>query len=436
MRRSSPSEGQHGVTNNKTTPASSFAEKKVYFIQEPVEPGNLFAASKQSEFFDRSADLPEDVGHGRVLMTGGTGFLGLHLLRGFLLAGKEVTLLAHAGGIPALERVRRFLVGSGDLQKLPRRLEDMITVFDTNIRLPLLGLVPSAVPKALAGVQEVWHVAATVMLDGRDEQVWTTNVGGTENVLQLAALTPAHVPLRYISTAFVAGRTRDAVVCEARSADTTEFENVYERSKHAAEAIVRRWAAAAGRPALILRPSILIPGTGSLEGLPEHTMRTVSAVVAGITGRRSNLASRLAVRLGADPRAQLNVVQVDWAAGAMLHIAEQITSGVEVVHVVHDRDISVRCISAALEDASPIRMRMVPARPADPTEAEKLFYRRMAGFLPYTYHRSRFDTTAMWKLLAGFPAPSPIGREHLRYCMQVGACVAKNSVTNEMDVCA
>ncbi len=420
MWEATPFEGQSGITDNNTSLATSFAEGKMSSLREAL----------------KTAISPERDERGRVLMTGGTGFLGLHLLRGFLLSGREVTLLAHAGGLPALERVRRFLIGSGDLKRLPRRLEDMVRVFNTNISLPMLGLTPSEVHAALADVEEVWHVAATVMLDGRDEQVWTTNVVGTENVLQLTEGTPPHVPFRYISTAFVAGRTRDALVCEAKSADMTEFENVYERSKHAAEAIVRRWAAAGSRPALILRPSILVPGAGSLEGLPEHTMHTVSLVVAGITGRRSNLASRLPVRLGADPRAQLNVVQVDWAAEAMLRIAEQITSGVEVVHVVHDNDVPVRCISAALEDVSPIRMRMVPAKPADPTDSEKLFYRRMTGFLPYTYHRSRFDTTAMWKLLSGFPAPFPIGREHLRYCMQVSAFVASNPVANELEVCA
>ncbi len=436
MRQAPPLKGRQVVTSSNSLLASSLAAERMYPSRERIKAIDQTAAPNELELLNGAASSPENDGRGRVLMTGGTGFLGLHLLRGFLLSGREVTLLAHAGGLPALERVRRFLIGSGDLKKLPRRLEDMVTVFNTNIRLPMLGLSPSDVQIAVAGVKEFWHVAATVMLDGRDEQVWTTNVVGTENVLHLAAHTPARVPLRYISTAFVAGRTPDALVCEAKSADTTEFENVYERSKHAAEAVVRRWAAAGSRSVLILRPSILVPGAGSLEGLPEHTMHTVSLVVAGITGRRSNLASRLPVRLGADPRAQLNVVQVDWAAEAMLRIAEQITSGVEVVHVVHDNNVPVRCMAAALEDVSPIRMRMVPAKPADPTDSEKLFYRRMIGFLPYTYHRSRFDTTAMWKLLAGFPAPPPIGREHLRYCMQVSAYVDNRSVTNQMEVCA
>ena len=253
----------------------------MYSFQEQVETIEALAVSNRPELFDRTANSPENDERGRVLMTGGTGFLGLHLLRGFLLSGREVTLLAHAGGLPALERVRRFLIGSGDLKNLLRRLEDMVMIIDTNISLPMLGLAPSKVQTAIAGVKEVWHVAATVMLDGRDEQVWTTNVVGTEHVLELAAHTPAHVPIRYISTAFVAGRTRDGLICETKSADTTEFENVYERSKHAAEAIVRRWAAASSRSALILRPSILVPGAGSLEGLPEHTMHTVSLVVAG-----------------------------------------------------------------------------------------------------------------------------------------------------------
>ena len=436
MRESPPSEGsEHPTDSDSFWPARSLRRRFTLF-QEPTKTSDPPEAPNRRELLNAVANSPGNDERGRVLMTGGTGFLGLHLLRGFLLAGRRVTLLAHAGGLPALERVRCFLIGSGDLKRLPHRLEDMITVFDTNISLPMLGLAPFDIPEALAGVEEVWHVAATVMLDGRDEQVWATNVVGTENVLQLVALTPAHVPFRYISTAFVAGRTSHAFICEAKSAETTEFENVYERSKHAAERVVRRWAAVGSRSALILRPSILVPGEGSLEGLPEHTMHTVSLVVASITARRSNLTSRLTVRLGADPRAQLNVLQVDWAAEAMLRIAEQVTSGVEVVHVVHDNDIPVRCISAALEDVSPIRMRMVPAKPADPTDSEKLFYRRMTGFLPYTYHRSRFDTTAMWKLLAGFPAPSPIGREHLRYCMEVSAFAAKNPVTNKVEVCA
>ncbi len=101
----------------------------MYPSRERIKAIDRTAAPNELELLNGAASSPENDGRGRVLMTGGTGFLGLHLLRGFLLSGREVTLLAHAGGLPALERVRRFLIGSGDLKKLPRRLEDMVTVF-------------------------------------------------------------------------------------------------------------------------------------------------------------------------------------------------------------------------------------------------------------------------------------------------------------------
>lgn len=106
MREAPPFEEQDDITINRTFPATSFAEGKLYLLPEPVE----------------TVNSSEDDERGRILMTGGTGFLGLHLLRGFLLSGREVTLLAHAGGLPALERVRRFLIGSGDLKRLPPAL--------------------------------------------------------------------------------------------------------------------------------------------------------------------------------------------------------------------------------------------------------------------------------------------------------------------------
>lgn len=399
---------------------------------EPRAGARLFGEAAPAELGLVGKVLPVDESRrGAVLMTGGTGFLGLHLLRGLVLSGRKVVLLAHAGGIPGIDRVRNFLFASGDLKRLPRRLNELVSVFDIDISLPSLGLSAADSALAIAGVDEVWHVAATVMLDGRDEQVWRTNVSGTEHLLCLVDQTPANVLLRHISTAFVTGKMRDAVVCEGDSANAVDFQNVYERSKHAAEEVVRRWAAARSRSVLILRPSILIPGESTLDGLPEHTMHTVSQVVARITERRADETSRLVIRLGADPRAHLNLVQVDWAAEAMLRLSERVTYGIETLHVVHDDDVPVRCLSAALEDVSAVRLRMMPAKPSAPTESEKLFYRRMTGFLPYTYHRSHFDTAAMWAALADFPAPPAIGREQLGRCMQVSA----RSVS-DLKVCA
>ncbi len=360
-----------------------------------------------------------------VLMTGGTGFLGLHLLRGHILAGRRVRLLAHAGAVPGLERVRRFLLASGDLERLPLPLERLVSVTDIELDLPTLGLSTDQTEALTHDVDEVWHVAATVMLDGRDEHVWRTNVVGTQNILRLVDRTPAHALYRHVSTAFVAGRTGHADVREEDSTGALEFENAYERSKHAAEAIVRCWADTKDRCALILRPSILSPGDRSPDSLPDHTLRAVGQIASRVAERRPDLDSRLVLRIGADPRAQLNVVQVDFAADAMLKLSEAITSGVRAVHVVHDDDVAVRSIAAALEDIAPVRVRMMPAMPSQPSDEERVFHRSMTGFLPYLHHRRRFDTTHMRAVLPGLPVPPPIGREQLRRWVQPSAIPAK-----------
>ena len=311
-------------------------------------------------------------------------------------------LLAHGGGTPGIERVRRFLIASGDLARLPVPLERLVSVTDIELDLPTLGLSPSQTEALTRDVDEVWQVAATVMLDGRDEHVWRTNVVATQNVLRLVDRT--HALYRHVSTAFVAGRTLRLDVREEDSAGVTEFENAYERSKHAAEAIVRRWADASDRSALVLRPSILSPGDGSPDSLPDHTLRAVGQIASRVAERRPDLDSRLVLRIGADPRAQLNVVQVDFAADAMLKLGQRITSGVRAVHVVHDDDVAVRSIAAALEDIAPVRVRMMPAMPGQPSDEERVFHRSMTGFLPYLHHRRRFDVTHMRAVLPDLPS--------------------------------
>ncbi len=352
-----------------------------------------------------------------VLMTGGTGFLGLHLLRGFLAEGCKVKLLAHAGGLPALVRVRRFLESAGDF-KLVSVLQQRLTIHNVDINLPTLGLSVGERDAITQDVNEMWHVAATVILDGRAAHVWQTNVTGTENVLRLYAQAPPGAYYRHVSTAFVAGNDRHRDVDEESSHAVRAFENDYERSKHAAEDLVRRWAEETGRTALLLRPSILVPGMFSHDGLPEHTMHTVGQIVSRIVEHAGQGVLRLVLRLGADPRAHLNLVQVDWAADAMRLLSKRLTTGIEAVHVVHDADVPVRSLAAALEDITAVRMRMMPALPGEPSSDERLFYRRIRGFLPYCYHRRSFATTKLRHLLPELSVPPTIERHDLARWMR------------------
>ncbi|WP_067460627.1 SDR family oxidoreductase [Actinomadura macra] len=345
------------------------------------------------------------------VVTGGAGFVGLHLVREQLFQGRHVTVLSHVRG--GRDRIEGFLAATGELDQLPVPLKKSLTVLPVDLEQPMLGMSRIDYRRLAATTAEIWHVAGAVDLHGKDAHVWRTNVHGTENLLRLASLSPGGTPLRHISTAFVAG-TRQGHVREDDGEPTEAFENAYEHAKHEAEALVRDWADREGRRALIFRPGLLVPpGPRTVPDLPAHALSTLYEATRQLAGTDG----RTELRVAADPRAQLNLLPVDWAARAMEHLAsnDEVT-GVSVVHVVHSGNVPVRVIAAALEDVCSVRIRMTPAMPAEPTILERDFHRQIAGFLPYFRHRRHFDDTALRERVTALVPPPNIDRPYLRFC--------------------
>ena len=97
----------------------------------------------------------------RIMITGGTGFIGCHTTRQLMAAGHEVRLL-----IRSEEKLRRLF---GD------DVQDFITGDVTDA---------DCVNRALRGCDGVVHTAAMVSVDKKDAQrVHDTNVGGTKLVI-------------------------------------------------------------------------------------------------------------------------------------------------------------------------------------------------------------------------------------------------------------
>ena len=106
----------------------------------------------------------------------------------------------------------------------------------------------------------------------------------------------------------------------------------------------------------------------------------------------------------------------------MAHIAAHDDgTGLSAIHVVHSANVPVRLIAAALEDVCPVRIRMTPASPAEPTVFERLFYRQIAGFLPYLHHRRHFDDTALRERVTALVPVPRIDRTYLRFCFAAPA---------------
>ncbi|CAI7976703.1 Non-ribosomal peptide synthase, dehydrogenase domain-containing protein [Frankia sp. Hr75.2] len=375
---------------------------------------------------------------GAVAITGGTGFLGVRLVRELLDRGRRLILLAHAGSPDALDRVRRFLIATGAgpalLADLPRR----IRVVEVDVAQPALGLDARAFRELAENVHAVWHSAADTALAGDPGQLHRANVDGTRHVLDLVTAGPRRPSLFHVSTAFVAGARSARVVYEDDLDASEGFENAYERSKHDGEVLVREWAARHGRPAVVFRPSLLLTDLPPSPDLPPHTLDVVARAVMMIVSMAAEVtltpeeldgAPRPTVRVVGDPLARLNVMAVEDAARDMVRIADHAQpaavarpAGVATYHIVGDTEVTLPEIIDLFEGFFPAHLVAVPEPPADQTRVERMVD-LLPGFSSYLRHRHTFDDTRARTVLGERPCGRRIDRDYLLAALGVGDLV-------------
>lgn len=172
----------------------------------------------------------------KVLITGGTGFLGKSVAR---------RLAAHGHSLRLIARER------SDLSGLPRDAEIVrgdVTDADS-------------LRRAAAGCGAVCHMAALVKMWVPDRRRFDeVNVGGLRNAL--AAAQEAAARLVYTSSFIAIGPTSAEPADESRVHPGLSYRNDYERTKALADAVARE-AAAAGRDVVMLYPGVVY-GPGDL----------------------------------------------------------------------------------------------------------------------------------------------------------------------------
>lgn len=167
----------------------------------------------------------------RVLVTGGTGFVGSAVVRRLLASGRPVRVLARPAGD------RRLLEG------LPVEVAD--------------GDVTDAasLARAMRGCRELYHVAALYTLWARDRRrYYEVNVEGTRRVLQAAAEAGVSRVV-YTSTVGALGLpTGGGPGTETTPVSLADMTGDYKRSKFLAEEVAREFAGR-GLPVVIVNPS-------------------------------------------------------------------------------------------------------------------------------------------------------------------------------------
>jgi dihydroflavonol-4-reductase len=181
------------------------------------------------------------------LVTGGTGFVGTHVVRALVARGSSVRCLAR----PASRRVN--LEGL-DVEIVEGDLTD-----------------PASLARAMRGVSTLYHVAADYRLWTRDpSELHRANVGGTENVLR-AASEAGVSKVVYTSSVAALGLTEDGSAGnEQTPAVRDRIIGHYKKSKYDAERVAAKWAAE-GLPVVIVNPSTPI-GERDIKPTPTGQM--------------------------------------------------------------------------------------------------------------------------------------------------------------------
>jgi dihydroflavonol-4-reductase len=186
-----------------------------------------------------------------ILVTGGTGFLGLHVLRALAAAGKAAETRA---------LVRRESRSIGKLG-VEQAIGDVLD--------------PASLHRALAGVEEVYHLAGLVSRDAKDQtRMMRTHVDGTRHLFEAARVAGVRRVVLASSSGTIAV-SKDPEVVADESAPFA-YETVkgwpYYLSKIYQEQLAIKLGAQGGPPVVIMSPSLLL-GPGDSRGSSTEDVR-------------------------------------------------------------------------------------------------------------------------------------------------------------------
>ncbi|MEO8603625.1 MAG: SDR family NAD(P)-dependent oxidoreductase [bacterium] len=173
----------------------------------------------------------------RVLVTGGGGFIGSHLVEELVAAGARVTALLNYNS-------RR---DRGNLTHLDRQVLEHVEIVFGDVRDPFL------VDRVVAKHEVVFHLAALIGIPyscDAPQSYLETNVGGTLNVLQ-AALGAGVARLVYVSSSEVYGSAQYVPIDERHP---VHAQSPYAASKIGAESFALSYWSSLGLPVAIVRP--------------------------------------------------------------------------------------------------------------------------------------------------------------------------------------
>ena len=243
------------------------------------------------------------------LVTGGTGLIGGEVILTMAREGYQVRALVRAR-TDALAS-RRLFERLEKSEAYSAKLAPLIEAVCGDTTSEMFG----ASPASLAHLGAIIHCAANTSFEERtSDNILSTNVGGAQNLVQMARAAAPRARIVFVSTASVVTSPEGA--CLDESAAWAGYSNTYTRSKREAEEII----GASGLDTVILRPSIVLS-----RGVRDRVMaRSIlwAVPIMGAVGA-----------LPIDPDAHVDFVPVDYVARAIVRVAVKPTLKHPLYHI-------------------------------------------------------------------------------------------------------
>jgi nucleoside-diphosphate-sugar epimerase len=203
-----------------------------------------------------------------VFVTGGTGFLGAHLIYHLLSEGKHVRALKReTSNLSLFNRIFGFY------QSSPEQLTGKIEWVDGD--LLNIGLLDELIS---GDISEIYHAAAMVSFQSQDKnRMMLTNITGTANLVNVS-LNKNIRKLCHVSSIAAIGRGDNQKIIDENTVWKASKRNSnYAISKYGAEREVWR-GIEEGLPAVIISPSVILGPGETISG----TGKMISIVLKGL----------------------------------------------------------------------------------------------------------------------------------------------------------
>ena len=277
-------------------------------------------------------------------VTGGTGFIGRHLVAELAARGEPIYVLVRRG---SRSRLDALVCECGERGKL-------IMPVEGDLGEDMLGVSAPEVAELRGRIRHLFHLGALYDLGAEAPDLERANVLGTRNTLDFAHEIAADC-FHLVSSIAVAGCYRGTFT-EDRFEEASGLDHPYFRTKHESEALVRDTCRVPWR---VYRPGMVVghSRSGAIDKIdgPYYLFKTIQKV--------RELVPRWVPLIGFEG-GHINVVPVDFVAAALVHLAHVPGQDQRCFHLTdpHDRRVGeVVNLFARAAHAPTMTLRLEPS---------------------------------------------------------------------------